>query len=283
MNKDYIKKMLDGVEDQYIEEAAADVKAVSKSSKKHYRKIAVAAAIGLVVAGTGVSVIAAKNPNLQNVIAAKSSVLQNLIQPFSAKDVETEIGSGVYFTKEEQYPGDTSAQTNEKKEEGEMLPEESKDSKPYYLVLNYLPKGYHYGDETSGTYIYYGEKGDTDFFTLYYYHLQTDFTNILPDADAISKYEAEAGTAYIASSKEDNRAWILFHEGSYMMELRDVNKVLSKKEIKKIMDGAELSAKKPSVIYETLEWTKKLQKACEQELESALELKEKLKSNQSKE
>lgn len=283
MNKDYIKKMLDGVEDQYIEEAADDVKAVSKSSKKHYRKIAVAAVIGLVVAGTSVSVIAAKNPNLQNVIAAKSSVLQNLIQPFSAKDVETEVGSGVYFTKEEQYPGDTSAQTNEKKEEGEMLPEESKDSKPYYLVLNYLPKGYHYGDESYKTYIYYGEKEDTDFFTLTYYHLQTDFISILSQADAISEYEAEAGTAYIAFSKEENRAWILFHEGRYMMELRDVNKVLSKKEIKKIMDGAELSAKKPSVIYEPFEWTKKLQKLCEQELESALELKQKKKSDQSKE
>ncbi len=281
MNKDYIKKMLDGVEDQYIEEAADDVKAVSKSSKKHYRKIAVAAVIGLVVAGTSVSVIAAKNPNLQNVIAAKSSVLQNLIQPFSSKDVETEVGSGVHFTEEEQYPGDTSAQTNEKKEEGEMPPEESKDSKLYYLVLNYLPKGYHCnGDET---YAYYGEKGEEDGFTLAFFHLQTDFTNILPRADAVSKYEADAGTAYIASSKYQNRAWILFHEGSYMMELRDYNKSLSKKEIKKIMDGAELSAKKPSVIYETLEWTKELQKSYEQALESSLELEQRLKSNQSKE
>lgn len=281
MNKDYIKKMLDGVEDQYIEEAAADAKAVSKSSKKHYRKIAVAAAIGLVVAGTSVSVIAAKNPTIQNVIAAKSPVLQNLIHPFSAKDVETEVGSGVHITEEEQYPGDTSTQTNEKKEEGEMLPEESKDSKPYYLVLNYLPKGYHCnGDET---YAYYGEKGEEDGFTLAFFHLQADFTNILPQADAVSKYEADAGTAYIASSKYQNRAWILFHEGSYMMELRDYNKSLSKKEVKKIMDGAELSAKKPSVIYETLEWTKELQKSYEQALESSLELEQRLKSNQNKE
>lgn len=269
MNKDYIKKMLDGVEDQYIEEAADDVKAVSKGSKKHYRKIAVAAAIGLVVAGTGVSVIAAKNPTLQNVIAAKSPVLQNLVHPFSVKNVEEEFGQGVHITKENQNPGDTSVQTNEKEKTGEIteeIPAESKDPKVYYLVLNYLPKGYHCnGDET---YAYYGEKGERDGFTLAFFHLQTDFTNILPMADAVSKYEAEAGTAYIASSKYQNRAWILFHEGSYMMEFRDYNKSLSKKEIKKIMDGAQLSAEKPSVIYETLEWTKKLQKSYEQAIES---------------
>ena len=49
------------------------------------------------------------------------------------------------------------------------------------------------------------------------------------------------------------------------------------------MDGAELSAKKPSVIYETLEWTKELQKSYEQALESSLEMEQRLKSNQSKE
>ena len=266
MNRDYIKKMLDGVEDQYIEEAAADSGRVSKSNKKHYRKIAVAAAVGLVVAGTGVSVIAAKNPALKNVIALKSPVLQNFVRSFSAENVESELGQGVHITKDKETSNDTSTRTGEKATE---IPEETKDSEVYYLVLNYLPEGYHCdGDES---YIYYGEKGDTDFFTLAYFHLQTDFTNILPQADAISEYETDAGTAYIASNKRENRAWILFREGSYMLELRDSNKMLSKKEIQKIMDGAQLSTEKPSVIYKTLEWTKKLQKSYEQALESALE------------
>lgn len=265
MNRDYIKKMLDGVEDQYIEEAADSSKAVPKSSKKHYWKIAVAAAIGLMVTGTSVSVIAAKNPNIQNMIVAKSPAIRNLLRSFSSKNMETEFGQGVHIAKETPNADDTFDKTNEKEKADEM-PVESKDSKPYYLVLNYLPKGYHCdGDET---YAYYGEKGEDDGFTLAFFHLQTDFTNILPQADAVNKYEAEAGTAYIASSKYQNRAWILFHEGSYMMELRDYNKSLSKKEIKKIMDGAQLSAKKPSVIYETLEWTKKLQKSYEQAIES---------------
>ncbi len=265
MNTDYIKKMLDGVEDQYIEEAAASSNAAPKSSKKHYRKIAVAAAIGLIVAGTGVSVIAAKNPNIQNMIAAKSSAIKNWVHSFSAKNVETEFGQGVHITKETPNTDDTSDKTNEK-EKADEIPVESKDSEVYYLILNYLPKGYHCdGDET---YIYYGEKGDTDFFTLAYFHLQTEFTNILPQADEISEYETDAGTAYIASSKYQNRAWIMFQESNYMMELRDGNKMLSKKEIQKIMDGAQLSAEKPSVIYETLEWTKKLQKSYEQAIES---------------
>ena len=46
-----------------------------------------------------------------------------------------------------------------------------------------------------------------------------------------------------------------------MMELRDDNKMLSKKEIQKIMEGADISAEKPCVIYETLEWTEKLQES----------------------
>lgn len=239
MNRKNIEKMLEGIDDRYIAEALSDhAKSGNRSKKKTITKILAAASICFCVAGLSVSVLATTNSNLWKRI--------NL---FQAKDVKIEHSRGVTITKE-------------RKKTQENLPETEEPataSRKYYLVLNYLPKGYQCeGDDTC---LYYGPKGDTDFITIAFFHLQSDFTNVLPQADKIDKYETTEGTAYVASSKRTNRLWILFNKGSYMMELRDDNKMLSKKEICKIIEGADLSEKKPAVVYETLEWTEKLQES----------------------
>lgn len=228
MNRKEIEKMLDGIDDKFIAEAANKSGNTSKYKSKVSAKIIVAASICLCVVGISASVLAATN-----------STFREWLNPFHAENVKIEHGRGVTITKE--------------------INKEESILQKYYLVLNYLPKGYQCdGDDT---FIYYGSKGETDFINIAYFHLQSEFTNILPQADKIDKYETTAGTAYIALGKEANRAWILFHKGSYMMELRDDNKMLSKKEIQKIMEGADISAEKPCVIYETLEWTEKLQES----------------------
>lgn len=238
MNKNYIEKMLDGIDDKYIEEATNKQGNANRTSTYFIRKIIVAASICFCVVGISVSVLAVTN-----------STFRRWISPFNAKDVKTEHGRGVTITKEKEKAQDTSKEINE----------EETASQKYYLVLDYLPKGYQC--EGDDTFLYHGTKGDTDFFCINYFHLQSDYTNILPKADQIDTYETAVGTAYIASSKRSNRVWILFHKGSYMMRLSDDNKVLSKKEIYKIIDGADLSADKPPVVYETLEWTKELQES----------------------
>lgn len=228
MNRKEIEKMLDGIDDRFIAEAANKSGNTSKYKSMVSAKIIAAASICLCVVGISASVLAATN-----------STFRGWINPFHAENVKIEHGRGVTITKE--------------------INKEASTLQKYYLVLNYLPKGYQCkGDDT---FIYYGSKGKTDFINIAYFHLQSEFTNILPQADKIDKYETTAGTAYIASSKKSNRAWILFHKGSYMMELRDDNKMLSQKEIHKIIDGADISAEKPCVIYETLEWTEKLQES----------------------
>lgn len=228
MNRKEIEKMLDGIDDKFIAEAANKSGNTSKYKSKVSAKIIAAASICLCVVGISTSVLAATN-----------STFREWLNPFHAENVKIEHGRGVTITKE--------------------INKEESILQKYYLVLNYLPKGYQCdGDDT---FIYYGSKGETDFINIAYFHLQSEFTNILPQADKIDKYETTAGTAYIALGKEANRAWILFHKGSYMMELRDDNKMLSKKEIQKIMEGADISAEKPCVIYETLEWTEKLQES----------------------
>lgn len=238
MNRKYIEKMLDGIDDKFIAEAANKLGNTNKSNKKFFTKIMVAASICLCVVGISASVLATTN-----------TTFWRWINPFNAKEVKIEHGRGVTITKEKENAQDTSEKINE----------EETVSRKYYLVLNYLPKGYQC--EGDDTFLYYGPKGETDFINIAYFHLQTDFTNILPQADMIDQYETAVGTAYIASSKQSNRVWILFHKGSYMMELRDDNKMLSKKEIHKIIDGADLSVEKPPVVYETLEWTKTLQES----------------------
>ena len=140
------------------------------------------------------------------------------------------------------------------------------EEKQYYLILDYLPKAYKIKD--NDTSCYYGSKGDTDFFQIAYFHLQGDFTNILSGSEAIEKYETNAGTAYIASSKYENRVWIMFSGTAYMMELRDRNKVLSNKQISNIIDGARLSEETPSILYDSIEWTKELQDSYVKKVES---------------
>ena len=238
MNKKYIEKMLDGIDDKYIAEAAKKPGNTNKSNRNSFTKIVAAASICLCIVGISATVLAATN-----------TTFRRWINPFYAKEVKTEHGEGITITKEKENIQDTS----------KGISEEETSSQKYYLVLNYLPKGYKC--EGDDTFLYHGPKGDTDFINIAYFHLHSDFTNILPQADKIEKYKTTAGTAYIASGKAANRVWILFHKGSYMMELRDDNKMLSKKEIHKIIDGTDISTEKPSVIYETLEWTEKLQES----------------------
>ncbi|MCI8307727.1 MAG: hypothetical protein HFH14_06725 [Lachnospiraceae bacterium] len=129
-----------------------------------------------------------------------------------------------------------------------------------------MPEAYKCKD--NDTSCYYGSKGDTDFFQIAFFHLQADFTNILSGSEQTEKYETNAGTAYIASSKYENRVWIMFSGTDYMMELRDRNKVLSNKEIYKIIDGARLSGETPSVLYDSIEWTEELQESYVKQIES---------------
>lgn len=262
MNRKNVKKMLDGIEDKYIEEAVTPIKSVHKNPIRQYRKIAAAAVIALLVTGTGVSALAAKGSGIP-ILTGKNSIVQNWIRSFTSKEAKTNEGQGIHITKDDNTSEDDTAITKNT-DPAKTAPAETQKPAKHYLALHYLPEGYQC--KSNDTSIYYGPKGDTDFFTIAYFHLQTDFTNILPQADAIDKYETTAGTAYIASSKYENRAWILFRDGDYMMEFRDSNKGLSKKELRKILDNAQLSAKKPSVAYKTLEWTKDLQESYEQAL-----------------
>lgn len=234
MSKEYIEKMLDGIDDKFIAEAVNKQDNMSKSNTKSVRKIVAVASICLCVIAMSASVLAATN-----------TTLWKWLNPFNTKDVKTEHGLGVAIT--------------------EQTEQEDNASQTYYLVLNYLPKGYEC--EGDDTFLYYGPNGDTDFINIAYFHLQSDFTNILSQADKIEKYETVEGTAYIASGEDANRVWILFHKGAYMMELRDNNKMLSQEEIYKIIDGVALSTEKPSVEYETLEWTKTLQESYKAWLE----------------
>ncbi len=223
MNKKTIQKIIDGIDDEFIREAANECGNVRKT--KFTKKIAVAASITLCALGISATVYGASNEKIRQ-----------WFHSFRAEETKTEYGQGVTIKKEDKIS-----------------------SKKYYLVLNHLPKGYRCkGGDTS---LYYGPKGDTDFITIAYFHLQSDFTNFLSQADRINKYETEEGSAYIASGKNENRAWILFRNGNYMMELRDRNKMLSEKEIYNIINGAKISIDKPSVIYETLDWTEELQQS----------------------
>lgn len=220
MKKKEIENMLNGIDDKYLAEAIGS----ARVTVKPYRKIAAAVVLGLVLLGTGTSVLAATN-----------STFRNWICSFYVRETHSDLGKGI--------------QVSEVKEK--------KDS--YYLTLNHLPKGYQTkGNDTS---CYYGADGDTDFFTVAYFHLQTDFTNILPMAKDLENYQTASGTVYFASSKYEHRAWLLFEQEGYMLELRDRNKVLSREEIRRIMEGATVSTEKPSVLYETLEWTEDLQES----------------------
>lgn len=227
MSKEYIEKMLDGIDDKIIAEALNKPESMNKSNEKSIRKIVAVASICICVIGMSASVLAATNPTFRKWITS-----------FNMEDVKTEHGRGVMIIEET---------------------EQEDSSQAYYLTLNYLPKGYKC--EGDDTFIYYGPNGDTDFINIAYFHLQNDFTNILPQADKIENYETAEGTAYIASSEAESRVWILFNKGAYMMELRDKNKMLSQEEIYKIIDGATIRTEKPSVVYETLEWTKKSQES----------------------
>ena len=132
MSKEYIEKMLDGIDDKYIEEAVNKPGNGKQTNKKTFSKMAVAASICLLVVGISASVFAATN-----------TTFWKRINPFSSKEVKTEHGGGVTITKEKEQ--DDSKKGNK----------EDDASKTYYLVLNYLPKGYDYkGDDT---FLYYAQ------------------------------------------------------------------------------------------------------------------------------
>ena len=58
MKKRDIKKMIDEIDNRYVEEASGDFHNADKKYIKHCSKIAVAASICLLVAGSGISVLA---------------------------------------------------------------------------------------------------------------------------------------------------------------------------------------------------------------------------------
>lgn len=230
-----INEMLDGIEENFIEEAFLYNE---KGRKMHQttnriKKIAVAALIGLIVSSAGVSVLAATNENFRN-----------WLQSFYVKEVQNDVGKGVHLAKKSK--------------------KESKKEDIYYLSLSNIPSGYHC--ENDEGYIYYGSNKDTDCFQVAYFHLQAEFANILPHAKEFEEYQTNAGMAYIAESKEEYRVWILFDDAPYMVELRDRNKSLPKKELYKLIDGASISKDK-NELYKILEWTKELQDSYIKQLE----------------
>ncbi len=236
MKRDNIKIMLEGIEDKYLEEAIVQGCNYKRIDTKKYKKIAVAAVVSLFLLTTGVSVIAATNHNFRD-----------WIQTFYANEKHSDVGKGVEISRED-----------------EGTEQKNTDSKKYYLELKYVPEGYtKKGNES----IFYGANNDTDFFTVAYFHLQSEFTNVLPQADQIEKHQTNSGLAYIATSRNEHRAWLLFDEEFYMLELRDRNKVLSVDEIKRVMDGASLSEEKPSDEYDVIEWTEELRDSYKKELE----------------
>lgn len=248
MKRNDIKNMLDGIEDKYLEEAVKDNYNIRNRGVRLYKKLAMAAAMGIFLLGTSVSVLAATN-----------SSFQKWLQSFHVSEKHLDIGKGVNISE-----GNKNDVNKNNTEKSENIKKNNNSATKYYLTLKYLPKGYKC-DGKEG--IFYSSNEDTDFFTVTYFHLQSNFTNILPQAKQIEKYQTDSGTAYIATSKYEYRAWLLFDEGDYMLELRDRNKVLSLKEIKGIIDGANLSEEKPSIIYDTLEWSEELQNSYEKALE----------------
>lgn len=236
------EKMIEGIEDKYIEEAAL----FTSGSKyahiyRRFRKTVAAAVICFAFAGVGVSVLAATNQKFRNWIQSNSAN-DNIYMD----NLQTKNGAGVNITKEK----DSDEKNSDKGES---------DNKIYYLTLKNIPDGYWCKDGEGC--IYYGSNTDTDYFTVSYFHLQTEFTNVLPMAKSIIKYKTANGTACIAKSKRETKAWILFDDGPYMVEISDANKNLSEKQLRRLIDGASISTDKKNNLYEILEWTKKLQKS----------------------
>ncbi|MCI8307726.1 MAG: hypothetical protein HFH14_06720 [Lachnospiraceae bacterium] len=89
MKKSDIKKMIDEIDDRYVEEASGNIKNADKIYIRHYSKIAVAASICLLVVGSGVSVLAATNP-----------AVKSWIRSFYVEDVEEDFGHGIKITNE---------------------------------------------------------------------------------------------------------------------------------------------------------------------------------------
>lgn len=234
MKKEDIEMMLDGIDDKYIMEAS---KAYAGGHRMAgMKKAAAAAVVFVLVAGTGIPVIASVNP-----------AFKTWLQSISMTETDYGGSKGVQIKGTENSKNDVAAE-NEKEER-------------FHLQLRYIPAGYQCDkDDTS---LYYGKNKETDYFTVAYFHLQDEFLNVLPKAEKAEKYETTSGNACIAESKEENRIWILFRNHKYMVEIRDRNKVLSKKEIRKIIDGASITTKNTEVKYEILEWTKELKDSYE--------------------
>ncbi len=233
MKREEIETMLDGIDDKYIMEASKAP--AGKSKMSGIRKAVAAAVVCLLVTGIGIPVIAAVNP-----------AFKQWIQPDNISETE--------------YAGSKGVQIKGTKN-NKNAAEKSKKEEKFYLQLNYIPDGYQC--DKKDTSLYYGRKGETDFFTVAYFHLQDEFLNILPKAKNTEKYETMNGTAYLAENKEEHRIWILFRNSNYMTEIRDSNKMLSKKEIKKMIDGASITNERTEVKYEILEWTKELKDSYE--------------------
>ena len=257
MDKKDIKKMLDGIRDEYLEEAVENsgVERKHKGGKTVWWKAAVAAAVCMVILGGGVSVYAS------NHLEGKPLTMHNLIQSFRGKEVTVKGGKGISI--EKQTPTVTASQTPDS---GDPAAKGQGEVTKKYLRLAYIPKGYHITEE--GTSIYYGKNQDTDFFTVAFFHLQETFVNILPQAEKMDHYRVPSGEVYVAKNQHQTRAWILFDGNDYLLELRDDNNNLTEKQIRKLMEGASLSDQKPKIMYQTLEWTKEQKQSYEKWLKT---------------
>lgn len=240
MKKKQIEEMLEGIDDKYLEESL-NMKSYSKQrSRMSFEKIAVAVVLVLVLAGTGVSVLAATN-----------NTFRKYMKFFTIHGRDENIGKGVIVKKKKM---DKNVSNKEKKQS----------NKTYYLTLSYIPKGY--ACAKGETYCYYGADKDTDYFQIAFFHLKSDFTNVLPKAEKMENITTDFGVARIAVGKYENRAWVLFENEGYMVEIRDRNRSLPLKEMKKMVTGAKLVEDKPEIVYEAIDWTKELQQSYEESL-----------------
>lgn len=234
MKKANIEQMLDEINNKYLEEAL-DGGGVKQRYKKKNVQVAAAVLIVLLV-GSSVTFAAAKNTRLRKWIS--SFVMQE-------KDVQGNKGVTIKNT--------------------EKKVKETKDDSVYYLTLESIPKRFVH--DKDATELYRVKSSDTAYFTVAYFHLQSEFTNILPNGHAIEKYESGQKLAYIATSKWEHRIWIQFTGTNYMAEIRDVNKQLTREEITALIDGASVSKEKSRDNFDILEWTEELNTSYNEWLE----------------
>ena len=248
-NKKMLQAMIDGIEDEFIEEALMyRKKGVHK--RNYFKSVAVAACMCLLLSRICVSALAAKNPEFKNGLKRVSEQIG--LDGFMIEETEESGNKGVKISKE-------SDGTNEAK-----TPKPANEI-DYYLNLTYMPEGYKCDKDDSST--FYGKDKKLDYIGVAFFHLQAEFINILPNSKEIKQNDTKNATVYIAKSKWQKRMWIKFADHPYRVEIRDYNNRCSEEELLKLAEGAELSENKGEIEYDQLEWTKDLYESYTKQLE----------------